>query len=131
MSEQNVARLKLGFERFERTGVPDFDLFDPEVELINFDAFPLTRPYHGVEGVIAWLTDMSEPFDDFRFELVDVLAYNDHDLVTSLRASGNSKSGGPPFDLTWAAVYSFRDGKLFRVQGLRTAEEALEVAGLS
>ena len=72
MSEDNVARLKLGFERFERTGVPDFDLFDPSVELINFDTFPLTRPYHGVEGVIAWLTDMSEPFDDFRFELVDV-----------------------------------------------------------
>jgi hypothetical protein len=73
---------------------------DPEIELINFETFPVTRRYHGWDGVVEWLVDMSEPFDDFRFELV------------------------------WGAVYTFSAGKIARVEGRRTGEEALAAAGL-
>jgi ketosteroid isomerase-like protein len=131
MSEENVATLKEIFARYERDGVPDFEMFDPDIELINFDSFPVTRPYHGWDGIVDWLVDMSEPFEEFRFELVDVLAHDDERVVTTCRASGESTAGGPPFELVWGIVWAFRDGKAVRVEGLRTAAEALEAAGLS
>jgi ketosteroid isomerase-like protein len=123
--------LKEAFARFEADGVPDFEMFDPDVELINFDSFPVTRPYHGWDGMVAWLVDVSEPFDEFRFELLDVLAHDDEHVVTTCRATGESRTGGPPFELVWGVVWTFRNGKMVRVEGLRTADEAFEAAGLS
>ena len=131
MSEENVAALREAFARFEREGVPDFEAFDPDVELINFDSFPVTRPYHGWDGMVAWLRDVSEPFDEVRFELVEVLAHDDERIVTTCRVTADSRTGGPPLELDWGVVWTFRDGKVVRAQGLRTPDEALEAAGLS
>jgi hypothetical protein len=49
MSDKNLTTLSEGFERFEREGAPIFDLLDPEVEILNFDSFPVTRPHLGHE----------------------------------------------------------------------------------
>jgi ketosteroid isomerase-like protein len=130
MSEEDVAALREAFARFELEGVPDFEKFDPDVELINFESFPVTRPYHGWDGMVAWLVEVSEPFEDFRLELVDVLAHDDQRVVTTCRVKAESRTGGPPLELVWGVVWTFRDGKVVRVQGLRTADEALEAAGL-
>jgi ketosteroid isomerase-like protein len=110
--------------------VPQFDTFDPDIELINFEEFPVTGPYRGWDGVVQWLVDMSEPFDDFRFELAEVLGSRGDDVVTKLRFSGDSRVHGPKFELVWGAVWSFRNGKVTRTEGFRTPEEAVEAAGL-
>jgi hypothetical protein len=81
--------------------------------------------------MLEWLVDMSEPFDEFALELVNVLAHSEDQVVTRLRARGNSKAGGPEFELIWGCVWTFRNRRVTRVEGLRTAEEALEAAGLS
>jgi ketosteroid isomerase-like protein len=128
--EDNVAILRRGFASFGETGSPDPTTLDPELEIINFESFPVTRPYHGLEGLMQWLADISEPFDAFKFELVEVLAHDDEHVVTAVRASGTSRTGGPPFELEWGAIYSFRRGRLVRAEGFRTPEEALLSAGL-
>ena len=106
-----------------------FELWDPDIEVVNFDAFPVTRPYHGWDGMLGWLADISEPFDEFQLELAEVLSHHEEHVVTTLRATGNSRTGGPPFELVWGAVWTLRGGKIVRVEGLRTPEEALEAAG--
>ena len=127
----NVAILKEMFEQFAVEGLPNFDRLDPEIELINFDTFPITAPYHGWDGVVAWMVDMSEPFDDFDFELVDVHGHYDDNVVVTLRVTGRSRTGGPEFVLEWGAIYTFRDGKVTRAEGFRTPQEALAAAGLA
>jgi hypothetical protein len=47
MSQENVATLREVFARFARDGVPAFEMFDRDVELINFDSALVTRPFHG------------------------------------------------------------------------------------
>jgi ketosteroid isomerase-like protein len=131
VSEEIVTAFWTAFERFEREGVPPLDMFDSETEIINFESFPLTRPYRGHDGVLQWLAEMSEPFEEFRFEPLEVLAHDDEHVVYTCRATGKSKSGGPPFALVWAAVWTFRDGKVVKTEGFRTAEEALRAVGLS
>ena len=83
-----------------------------------------------MESSSGWV-DMSEPFEEFRFQLGDLLAHNDDCVVTTCRASVESRTGGPPFELVWGIVWTFREGKTVRVEGLRTGEGALEAAGLS
>jgi ketosteroid isomerase-like protein len=131
MSADNVTVLREAFDHFAREGVPNFEALDPEIELINFDTFPVTKPYYGWDGVVEWLVDMSEPFDEFKFELVDILGYDDERVVTTYRVTGRSRMGGPPFELVWGAVVTFRDGKIVRTEGFRTSEEALASAGLA
>jgi ketosteroid isomerase-like protein len=70
-----------------------------------------------MESSSGWV-DMSEPFEEFRFQLGDLLAHNDDCVVTTCRASGESRTGGPPFELVWGIVWTFREGKTVRVEGL-------------
>jgi ketosteroid isomerase-like protein len=126
----NVALLRDAFERFAAERTPVFDVMDPEIEIVNFDSFPVQGPYHGWDGALDWFVDMSEPFDDFRFELADVLAHDSDRVVTTLRITGDSRTHGPHFELVWGAVWTFREGKVVRVEGMRTPEEALEAAGV-
>jgi ketosteroid isomerase-like protein len=128
VSEENVATVRREFDAFAQQGSFNLDSIHPEIEIINFDSFPVTRPYRGLEGIAQWLADISEPFDDFRFELVDVLDHEDDWVVASVRATGTSRTGGPPFELGWAAIYTFRDGQLIRAAGFRSPEEALTAA---
>lgn len=128
MSEENVAILRRGFAAFGEDGTPDLSTIHPEVEIINFDSFPVTRPYRGHEGLMQWLADISEPFDDFEFGLVEVLAHEDDWVTVAVRAAGTSRVGGPPFRLEWGAIYTFRDGRLVRAEGFRTPTEALAAA---
>lgn len=128
MSEENVAILRRGFATFGDQGTPDLGMLDPEIEIVNFDSFPVTRPYRGHDGMMQWLVDISEPFDEFEFGLVEVLAHDDDWVATTVRAAGKSRMGGPPFELEWGAIYTFRDGRLVRAEGFRTPAEALAAA---
>jgi ketosteroid isomerase-like protein len=46
------------------------------------------------------------------------------------RISGRAKLSGVETDLTYAAVYTIRDGKIARGREYWTKEQALEAAGL-
>jgi ketosteroid isomerase-like protein len=48
-----------------------------------------------------------------------------------MRMSGRAKLSGVETDLTFAAVYTIRDGKIARGREYWTREDALEAAGLS
>jgi hypothetical protein len=57
MSEENVKLLEEAFARFERNGIPVFELFDPEIELIISIRF--RSPGHttgGMECSSGWST---------------------------------------------------------------------------
>jgi ketosteroid isomerase-like protein len=118
MTADNVAILKEAFEHLERDGTPQFEILDPAIEMINFDTFPVTKPYHGWDGVVEWLVDMSEPFDDFHFELLEVLGSDSDGSSPPIASEASRGKVGPEFALVWGAVTTFRDGKIVRVEGL-------------
>ena len=59
-------------------------------------------------------------------ELID--AGEDH-VIAVLRISGRAKLSGVETDLTYAALYTIRDGKVARGREYWTKEQALEAAG--
>jgi ketosteroid isomerase-like protein len=88
-------------------------------------------PIHGKVAVRAYLDDWVGTFDDFRGELLELIEAGEDKVISVGRISGRAKLSGVETDLTYAAVYTIRDGKIARGREYWTKEQALEAAGLS
>ena len=70
-------------------------------------------------------------FDHFTSEPVEVIDASEDKVIAVARDSGRAKFSSVETQLTYAALYTFRDGKIARGREYLTRDEALEAAGLS
>jgi len=87
-------------------------------------------PMHGKDAVRAHLQDWLDMFDDFKSEPLELVDAGEDQVIAVLRISGRAKLSGVETDLTYAALYTIRDGKVTRGREYWTKEQALEAAGL-
>ena len=87
-------------------------------------------PIHGKDAVRAYFQDWLDTFDDLKAEPLELIDAADDQVVTVLRFGGRAKLSGVEADLTFAVVYTLRDGKVARGREYWTRDEALEAAGL-
>jgi ketosteroid isomerase-like protein len=87
-------------------------------------------PMHGKDAVRAYFQDWLDTFDDLKAEPLELIDAADEQVVTVLRFGGRAKLSGVEADLTFAVVYTLRDGKVARDREYWTRDEALEAAGL-
>jgi ketosteroid isomerase-like protein len=132
MSEENVKTVHDGFVAFNRG---DLDAFlencadDIDYRAVE-GALDDRGPMHGKDAVRAHFQDWLDTFDDLKavpLELIDA-AYEQ--VVTVLQFGGRAKLSGVETDLTFAVLYTLRDGKIARGREYWTKEQALEAAGL-
>ena len=76
-----------------------------------------------------YVEDWLDTFDDFRGEVIELIDAGD-DVIVVMRIGGRAKLSGVATDLTFAAIYTIRDGKIARGREYWTREQALEAAGL-
>ena len=88
-------------------------------------------PIRGKDALLAYVQDWQDTFDDFVSEPVELIDAGEDNVVAVIRISGRAKLSGVETDLTYAALYTLRDGKVVRGREYWTQEEALEAAGLS
>ena len=130
MSQDNVEVVRRGYEHFNRTGEPDYDLFDPE---IVYDVSRRTfdpAVYHGHEGVREFFSLLADQWATLRAEPDDFVVSGDQ-VIVSVRLVGVGKESGVETTANAAHVWTFRDGKAVRQTTFQTMPEALEAAGLS
>jgi ketosteroid isomerase-like protein len=87
-------------------------------------------PMHGKDAERAYVQDWIGTFDDFRSEPVDLIDAGEDKVIAVTRISGRAKLSGVETDLTYAALYTIRDGKIVRGREYWTRDEALEAARL-
>jgi ketosteroid isomerase-like protein len=87
-------------------------------------------PMHGKDAIRAYMQDWLDLFDDFKSELLELIDAGEDQVIAVGRVSGRAKLSGVETDLTYAAVYTIRDGKVARGREYWTKEQALEAAGL-
>ena len=131
MSEENVERIRRGFDAFNRR---DLDallaLTDPEVELsTRFREMEGDSYYRGHDGVREWWRDLLAIFPDFSMEVLEVRDLGDSGIV-ALRVRARGLDSGVPFEETTWAAGEWRDGKMTRWRNFGSEAEALEAAGL-
>jgi ketosteroid isomerase-like protein len=87
-------------------------------------------PILGKEAVRAYMQDWLDLFNDLKVEPTELIDAGEDQVVAVSRISGRAKLSGVETDLTYAAVYTIRDGKIARGREYWTKEQALEAAGL-
>ena len=133
MSEENVKTVRDAAEAFNRGDLDTWaGYLADDIDYRAVEGAPDDHgPIHGKEAIRAYLQDWQETFDDFTSEPVELIDAGEDNVVAVIRISGRAKLSGVETDLTYAALYTFRDGKVARGREYWTREEALEAAGVS
>jgi ketosteroid isomerase-like protein len=108
------------------------EFVDESTEIRNPPEFPLKGPFRGREGARVWMQEVWEILTGLHFEVEDVIDAGDGETVISVqRVQGETRHMRLGTNLRWAAVWTFRAGKVLRAQGYMSRQEALEAAGVS
>jgi ketosteroid isomerase-like protein len=133
MSEGNVKTVRNMAEAINR-GDPDTwaEYIADDIDYRAVEGAPDDHgPIHGKDALRAYLQDWQDTFDDFTSEPVELIDAGEDNVIAVIQISGRAKLSGVETDLTYAALYTFREGKIVRGREYWTREEALEAAGLS
>jgi ketosteroid isomerase-like protein len=133
MSEENIKAVRDATEAFKRGDLDTWaGYMADDIDYRAVEGAPDDHgPIHGKDALRAHVQDWQDTFDDFVSEPVELIDAGEDDVVAVIRISGRAKLSGVETDLTYAAHYTFRDGKVVRGREYWTREEALEAAGLS
>jgi ketosteroid isomerase-like protein len=127
----NLTTVRLGFEAMERGDIDAIvELLDPEIEFVNpeYAVEPGTR--HGIEGYRNALEQLSEIFQNLRYELDELIEVGDKIVVTG-RFTALGKGSGVEVGLQrFGSVLTVRNGRLLRHEWFREPYEARKAAGI-
>ncbi len=131
MSKENVAVVEAALNAVARGGLDAWaEHWTDDIEQRAVEgALDDRGPMHGKAAVRAYLQDWLDMFDDFKVESVELIDAGGDKVIAVLRNSGRAKLSGIETDLTYAVVWTIRDGKIARGREYWTRDEALEAAG--
>jgi ketosteroid isomerase-like protein len=121
-----------GYERFlvTREFVGDISTDDFVLDMSNYHGWPEQQAYEGAEGVNAFFREWLAAWDDWEFEL-EALHDGGDRVVALVRQRGKSKAAGMTVEMSFAQVFTIRDGKQSRLEMYSDRDDALASAGLS
>jgi ketosteroid isomerase-like protein len=131
MSLENVEIVRGAYERFRATRRVVAELVTPNFiwDMSNFRGWPEQQVYEGPEGAQSFIDEWSGAWDDWELE-VDALHDAGERVVALIHQRGRSKANGLPVDMSFAQVWTIKDGKQTRMDMYSDCIEALEAAGL-
>ena len=83
--------------------------------------------YRGAEGLLEWLDEGDDAFDDFTVELLEVEELAGH-VVASLCQRGRGKASGAEVDHRFTHVWTLRDGRAIGLQSFANRDDAVRYA---
>lgn len=130
--EANIAVIQRAFEAFERNDMESLlALCDEQIAITQppelLDAAPRQ---HGHAGVLEAFSIWPEQWEDFRIEIVRIVAGPGGEVLVSTRQRGRGRQSGVEVDAEFLFVFTIRDGKIARWQIFLDEEAAQRAAGL-
>jgi uncharacterized protein len=129
MSEQNVERVREGYEFADREHEPDYDLLHPDIRWHTRADLPDTATYRGHDGAKALIAEWVGAFDDLRLDVEELIDAGDR-VVVVLRLRGRVRGSAQEVDMPETHVLTMRGGKVTEIHEYQTKAEALKVVGL-
>lgn len=130
MPQENVESMQRALDAFARRDEAAWAaLCDPELEAIPVGDWP-EREIHGRDAVWEFLVASDDPWEPGPYETAEIVERGEA-VAARLRRDLRGKSSGAEVAYDYWAVFTFRDGKIARVEWFDAGEEALEAAGLS
>lgn len=125
-----LAIVRRGFDRWANEDLPGIlELFDDGCEIRSILGLIDGTVYRGHEGVRRWFTDAYSDWTEYRPELRAFCEVEDSLLVAGrLRARG--RLSGVELDMAVWWRFTFRDGRILRMDALQEPTDAHRAAGL-
>jgi ketosteroid isomerase-like protein len=131
MSEEHVATVETIYEGY---AVGDFRgparFFDPQVVFVLNRGFADPGTYQGSEEVAAYTRGFLEPWVKVTIEAEEITPVGDS-VLAAVRQRGTGNTSGAGTEMRYFMLWSFRDGKVIRIENFRERAAALEAAGSS
>jgi ketosteroid isomerase-like protein len=105
------------------------ELFDPWVLLVLRPEFPDAGAYLGVEEISGYMRGFLEDWDHAVIGGEEFFAAGDS-VVVGIHQQAVGKGSGIPTDMRYFHVWTFRGGRVIRIESVKERGEALEAAGL-
>jgi len=130
VGREMVHIVRRGYEAFAQGDIDAIlDISHPEVEAHDHLVPDRPSPYRGHQGMVQYIAEVVELWDDFRMEPEDFIESSDQ-IFVAIRTAGRGKGSGVPAEDRTFHVWTFRDGKVVRLDIYQHRTEALEAAGL-
>jgi uncharacterized protein len=130
VSQQNLEVIRGIYERF---GEGDFsaslEVVDPLVLFVLPPGFPESGNYLGVEELLGYTRGFLEPWSRITIEAEGLTVAGDS-VVAAVRQRGVGGGSGAATEFRYFQVWSFRGGKVIRLENFRERAEAIAAAGL-
>jgi ketosteroid isomerase-like protein len=131
MPGDNAALVQEGYERFAASGefVGDLVTDDFAWDMSHFHGWPEQQVYEGREQAQSFLLEWTGAWDEWELD-VDALREAGDKVLALVRQRGRSKTTGAPVEMSFAMVWTIRDGKQTRMEMYSDPAEALQAVGL-
>jgi ketosteroid isomerase-like protein len=131
MSQENVEIVRRSADALAQG---DLDagarLLDPafEFDVTRTDLNP--RVYQGLDGVLELMSEWTSAYDDYEFEVANLVEAADDRVVGILHERGKMKGSDAWVEHVRGVVWTIRAGKVLRYDEYPTERDALEAAGV-
>lgn len=132
MSRENVETLRRCYEHWGEGdwSEPPIPLYDAHVVYISQENEPEPGPHYGLDAFSDYFRRFLASWDDLRIEASEFREQGDSVVVRVYRSAVGRESGLPIGDEAFH-VWTFRGGRVIRMEVFIEEAEALEVVGLS
>jgi ketosteroid isomerase-like protein len=145
MSEEAVEAARRIFDRASRVKDPSgraidvldpdtltaiYESFDPEIEVHEDPSFPEAGTYRGVDAVTAYFTQFSESFDEFTFEVEEIIDLGDDRVLLLFHIRNRGKESGAVTEASPGWIQEIRNGRITYIEAYIDRNEALAAAGV-
>jgi ketosteroid isomerase-like protein len=132
VSQQNVETVRNAFQTFSAEGIDAaVTFYSPDVVWYTIERWLDDSAYRGHDGMRRLAAAFTENFDDFRFDVHDIRAAQDH-VVALVDMKGRIKHSRSEVSQRRGFVVSgFRDGTFREVRTFPSWHDALEAVGLA
>ncbi len=133
MSEENVEIVRKVFAAFDRGDIEAVLRWcDEDIVITQPAEVPGINPQQrGHQGVLEAFAIWPEQWDDFRVEVLGLIAAPADNVIAKIRTRGRGKQSGVEVDMEFSFVFTVRDEKIIEWQLFLREDQAREAAGLS
>jgi uncharacterized protein len=130
MSRENVEVVQRFVNHWNESGEPPWAEIDPDAVWVIDPSSFVAGTYRGHEGIRALLRLTAEVFDDFRYEVDEMVDAGDSVVVLG-RIHARGVQSGATGAQHGALLFEIRDGRIVAYRSYLHRDEALKAAGMS
>ena len=128
---RNAEIVRSGYEHFAATGDMHSEIAAPDFvwDMSHFSGWPEEQTYDGIDGARTFIQRWSEAWNEWEIEIQSLHEAGDQ-VLAIMHQSGQSKEGGLSVEMTFAMLWTLRDGMEVKMEMYSDPEAAIRASGL-